>query len=103
MFFAKKFEKHAQVQPIEIVQFSESEIVPITEDGFCVFLDREKHSCAVYENRPGLCRKYGRSDDLPCPYIKKNGNPRSPAQVKRIQRKINHDVHRFSQSIEGKP
>ena len=67
-----------------------NEVVAIGEDTSCVFLKDFK--CAIYEDRPDICRQYGLSDELPCPYIKPNGNPRSPAKVKRIQRKINHDI-----------
>lgn len=28
------------------------------EDGWCVALDRTTHRCTIYDQRPGICRKY---------------------------------------------
>ncbi|HUH32124.1 MAG TPA: YkgJ family cysteine cluster protein [Rhodanobacter sp.] len=28
------------------------------EDGWCVALDRNTHRCTIYDERPGICRKY---------------------------------------------
>ncbi|MEO5813014.1 MAG: YkgJ family cysteine cluster protein [Rhodanobacter sp.] len=28
------------------------------EDGWCVALDRKTHRCTIYDERPGICRKY---------------------------------------------
>jgi Fe-S-cluster containining protein len=57
----------------------------------CVFL-KPDCSCAIYEDRPEVCRNYGTAPDLECPYIKPNGNLRSPAQNKHVQRKINQKI-----------
>lgn len=67
------------------------DIVPETNDGLCLFLTEEK-TCAIYDERPEICRRYGIDPRIPCPYVKQNGNPRSPAKVKHWQRKIDHDV-----------
>lgn len=70
------------------------EMVILCEDGLCPFLDREdvQDKCRIYSDRPRLCRDYGLSDEMPCPWMKPNGKPRSEAMVKRTQRRINHDV-----------
>jgi len=33
----------------------------------CAFYDTEKHRCAVYEERPQVCRMYGLTETLQCP------------------------------------
>ena len=68
------------------------DIILETQDGKCAFLDREQNRCAIYGHRPQLCRDYGHLEKIQCPYIKMNGNPRSPAQVKRMQRQIGHKI-----------
>jgi Fe-S-cluster containining protein len=40
-------------------------ILPITEDGYCVFLKDDK-TCAIYERRPYVCRLQGTVRALPC-------------------------------------
>ena len=48
----------------ELVQ-AENCVVPVTEDGFCVFLTAEKR-CSIYEERPDVCRLYGEIPALQC-------------------------------------
>jgi Fe-S-cluster containining protein len=67
------------------------EIYTFTEDGHCPFLDPER-KCAIYAHRPPVCHRYGITVELPCPYIKANGRPRSPAGRRHVQRQINHTV-----------
>jgi len=70
----------------------EGEVFIYTTDGKCPFLDRKDFHCLIYEDRPDVCKMYGLSDKLPCPFIKPNGNPRSEAGCRHWQRFINHDV-----------
>ena len=53
----------------------ENIVIPITEDHHCPFLKKDL-SCAIYEDRPPLCKKYG--DDshplMTCPMQDKHGN-----------------------------
>lgn len=72
------------------VEHIEGKTLAYTEDDKCPFLDRTKHKCRIYENRPEVCRNYGLKEDLQCSYIKMNGNVRSPAKQRRMQRIINH-------------
>lgn len=44
-------------------------ITPVTTSFNCVFLTPEKR-CAVYEERPALCRLFGTIPELTCPYVK---------------------------------
>ena len=52
-------------------------VIPMTKDNYCPFLKKDL-SCAIYEDRPPLCRKFG--DDshevMCCPMQDKDGNPR---------------------------
>lgn len=67
--------------------------VIITPDFLCVFFDRVKHNCAIYEDRPAVCRLYGIDEErLPCPYFRRSGNPRTEASKKITLRKITEIV-----------
>ena len=62
------------------------ETIVITNSIFrdCVFLKRD-NTCAIYENRPQLCKDYGRSDgSLACPYLTSDGKLRSEYETKEI-------------------
>jgi len=80
-----------QVAPTKTLTI-DGEKYPMTEDLFCIFLNRETKQCMIYDDRPDVCRDYGIKEELPCPYLKCNGNRRSPAKTRRMQRQINHDV-----------
>lgn len=43
--------------------------IPKTEDGYCLFLTKDKR-CAIYSDRPEVCRLQGEIPELPCPYKK---------------------------------
>jgi Fe-S-cluster containining protein len=89
---AKKHEKMAQVKAVEIMPFSDNDIVPMTEDAFCIFLDRDTKKCVIYEERPDVCRKYGLIEDLQCQYVDTRGKIRTPAKQRRTLRQINREV-----------
>lgn len=57
-------------------------IIPITEDHYCPFLKKDL-SCAVYEDRPEICRKFGDESHhlMCCPVQDKEGNPRDEKEV----------------------
>ena len=76
---------------VEHIHGSEVFILPVTEDLKCCFLNME-NKCTIYNDRPEVCRRYGQCDEIPCPYLKKNGNPWSEAKAKQIRKKINKDV-----------
>jgi Fe-S-cluster containining protein len=67
------------------------EVIPITEDRFCIFLQPDL-GCAIYTMRPSVCIDYGYTEELQCPYCKSNGNLRSPAKMRQVQRQINHQI-----------
>ena len=42
-------------------------VQPVTEDGYCVFL-RLNYTCAIYTDRPNVCKLQGNIPSLPCYY-----------------------------------
>lgn len=55
-----------------------------TPDGQCVFLDRETWKCVIYEDRPKICKEFGQSPKLLCPYFNMKGVLRTPRESKRV-------------------
>lgn len=94
-FFEKNKDK-IKVQPIEIIE-KRGAVVAATKDLRCVFLDPKTRLCAVYDDRPEVCRLFGTKEGikirglgLACPHFKPNGNEWSPGkkrQIKHVQRK----------------
>lgn len=76
---------------IKQLHASEVFVFPITEDLICCFLGKNKE-CLIYEERPDVCIKYGQYKELPCPYLKPNGNEWSVAKAKQIRKQIDKDV-----------
>ena len=35
---------------------------------YCIFYDREKHNCKIYDMRPKTCIDFGKEKELPCPF-----------------------------------
>jgi Fe-S-cluster containining protein len=71
----KVFEKRQQRKVTQIVEWPNgTEIMPITEDGMCVFL-KPDYTCAIYDHRPEVCKLYGvtKHEDLQCPHLKPSG------------------------------
>ncbi len=56
----------------------------IDENMKCALL--KDNRCAVYEDRPKLCKDFGLIEGMPCAFLKPNGNKRSEAMKKRIMR-----------------
>lgn len=56
---------------------NETAILPITESGYCPFL-KEDLSCAIYQDRPEICKKFGDESHplMCCPMQDKNGKHR---------------------------
>jgi Fe-S-cluster containining protein len=77
------------VQPDE-VQVSGEFCSAMTNDQYCVFLDREKKTCNIYESRPDICKRFGADEhpSLQCRWLKPNGRPRSEASQKQVERHV---------------
>ncbi len=58
-------------------------IYPMTKDLSCIFLTPQ-FKCAIYSERPDVCRKFGHILELPCPYVDIRGKRRSPEETKII-------------------
>ncbi len=85
--FIEKHKDKIQKKPEKIVETSIGECA-LCDDLGCIFLNRETKKCAIYEDRPWICKDYGLVDDIRimCPWFKANGNPRSEASRKKIGR-----------------
>lgn len=86
--------RNRKMWQVELVkQFPTSEgILPVTDDGLCIFLNRNKHKCMIYLSRPLVCRVYGTVKELQCPYIKMNGMVRTKEEQEVMKIKITKDV-----------
>ena len=74
-----------------------------TEDNKCVFLNRKTLGGMIYNERPEICRKFGTDKEntiMQCPFLKVNGNPRSPAQQRRYQRQNRDWMKQRMKAIE---
>lgn len=71
-------------------------VVAFTASGNCVFLKGDKR-CAVYQERPRVCKMYGYIPQLPCIYFYPDGRPREPEN----QRKIREFYGKRLQSVLG--
>jgi Fe-S-cluster containining protein len=77
-----------QEKPESCEELEKNIVIAITKSSNCIFLTKDK-KCAIYEDRPEVCKLYGTSktnQDLMCPYLKHNGNKRSKADQKKIDR-----------------
>jgi len=55
----EKYKDKIQSKVIKLNDLHGENVFPITEDMFCVFLNRKSKMCEIYENRPALCWGYG--------------------------------------------
>jgi len=76
-----KNQHNLQREVKEVIKGTSSEgkvVIPITEDNYCPFL-KEDLECAIYENRPEVCKKFGDESHelLCCPMQDRNGETRN--------------------------
>jgi len=65
----------------------------ITEDGYRVFLTKDKR-CAIYDDRPPVCRKFGHgSGVLACHRVTANGRVRTPDEVVKARVRLDKLEH----------
>lgn len=94
----KHLKQREVTEVLEIVD-TERAVVPMTKDARCAFLSADL-SCAIYEHRPEICRKFGDESHpfLTCIYADKEGNRRTRTQRRQLERSISKDIsNRFSQ------
>lgn len=96
-------EKHKALLPVDahFYDMEDENLVVTKETGpQCGFLNENSHSCLIYEDRPTICRDYGTTDELPCPFLLPNGCKRSRqdarATQKRIDKEVDKTIARFS-------
>ena len=60
----------------------------LTEDEYCIFLNRDTRLCSIYEDRTWICKAYGESADpgLWCSRIAQDGTARTRADRRRVLR-----------------
>lgn len=98
----EKHKKKFQVEPVEI-----KEGVVVTEDLRCVFMNRETKLCAIYDDRPEVCRLFGTKEGieksgygLACPHFKPNGNDWSPAMRAKIQHVVRKNLKKMMRKAD---
>ncbi len=67
--------------------------VPVDGEVSCVFLKRGR--CVVYRDRPDVCRRYGVSEDLQCPYLDLDGDPRPRGEVEKFLKRYREETNRL--------
>jgi Fe-S-cluster containining protein len=87
-------------RPIEeFVGWKNGELIPVTKDIRCPFLKPDK-TCAVYEERPDVCREFGISPRLVCAYFRADGKARTPAKTRQLKRRLAHGIDNDMKRIE---
>ena len=101
--------------PVEVYERNKSKVVnpPIkglsddfgnvhlaTKNGFCVFLDEDK-KCVIYEDRPEVCKEYGLTDDMPCPYVRPDGTVRCRQERRRVMRENTKRVRKQLRELKA--
>jgi Fe-S-cluster containining protein len=66
-----------------VFEYEGDKVYPATADRYCPFMGNDC-KCAIYDERPELCRNFGVIEHLSCPYIDKEGNPRTQEETDRI-------------------
>lgn len=85
--------QHAIQRPIKELMIGTSKegkiVIPLTKDHYCAFL-KEDLSCAIYEDRPDICRKFGdESHKLSCcPMQKVDGSPRNTDEMNELEEEM---------------
>lgn len=104
--FIERNKNKFQVEPTEIKTDGEIGAV-ITDDLMCVFLNRKTKLCAVYDDRPEVCRLFGTKEGiqksglgLACPHFKPNGNDWSPAMKAKIRHVTRKNLKKMLRKAE---
>ena len=90
-----QFKGYFSHQIINEVHDRELELTELqTADNKCVFLFPD-NTCAIYEYRPEMCRRFGDPDFCECPRVTPDGKLRSESEFKRIN-DFNSDGEKWS-------
>ena len=82
--------KHLGERKYQIKHFND-EIVPVTEDMVCIFLDKNKR-CKIYIHRPKVCRDFGVIPALPCKKINPEASLAKQKEIDRMLKEVNNEV-----------
>lgn len=89
----KKYKKSKITQILDCPN-NPTEIILITDDNICPFLDKEYHRCLIYDLRPKICRDFGVNHNnhplLKCPYQDELGFLRTPKGSKQLSKEVNN-------------
>ncbi len=79
----------------EVIDFG-VDVLPVTEDGTCVFLSNE-YKCMIYEVRPDVCKKFGDETHpfMTCAYQKADGKARTKKETKKILKQTAQKINTF--------
>ena len=66
----------------------------------CAFLTDEM-KCAIYEERPAVCRIFGQTDALPCPFLTKEGCLRNRKSRRKVEKLEDKRLKQFKKKMEG--
>lgn len=88
---------HKFQRPVEVFRMFPGDLmIPVTEGLSCVFLTHDL-SCAIYDERPEVCQKFGDESALQmtCCYQKKTGEARNSMERKRIHKEQMRDQNKI--------
>lgn len=100
LIFKKNKEKIQREIGEEVILQKSQEIYPITKDAQCCFLTSH-FKCAIYDERPELCRQYGFIPQLQCPYVWPNGVLRNRTDRRKIDFQLKRNTNAFLKRVKG--
>ncbi len=81
--FFKANESKAKRKIMVVLELKDNKVYPATFDRICPFVG-ENSKCAIYDERPELCRSFGIEEHMSCPYVDPEGNARSKEETDRV-------------------
>lgn len=81
--FFLSHKKKAKREIIAVFELKNNKVFPASEDRCCPFMGYDC-KCAIYDERPELCRAFGVIEHLSCPYFDRDGNPRTDEEAGKI-------------------
>ena len=95
-----KYMKHLddiQTIPEKCIQ-DKKYIIAITHDLRCIFLT-DNNLCAIYNDRPEICRRFGNDIKIPRPNVKWNGTLRTDAEREKILESIDVGIKKLKERV----
>lgn len=78
-------------------------VIPLVDDDRCIFMDRKKFSCRIYNDRPEMCMKFGDESHplLSCPHMNAQGMERNRQQRRKLQRALDKAMDGYIKRQKG--